>query len=125
MFFYRVYSNSAKATLVNGFIRMIGFLAFVFVFLDIYYNGDPNYIIAGSSILFMIAMFILSNKLSDKIANKDSEKEGEKRKDLLKDIVDEQGKVEDEILTFPATITLRRANSIVGFLVPFKYTLNG
>ncbi|MFI3116267.1 MAG: hypothetical protein R3Y12_09035 [Clostridia bacterium] len=124
MFYYRNYRNCAKATLVNASVRMLGFFPCICVFFDVYYNGDPNYFVVSVSVVFLIAMWILSNKLSDKIALEAEEKHQEKRQELVDTNTYVQGADDDEILTTPATIVLKRDNCLMGFAVAFKFSLN-
>lgn len=126
MFFYKNYTNSPKATIVNGGIRLIGFFPFIFT---IYYGiEESNFVPAIVAFVFYLLMIKISTVCSDSVAKKAGENYANEFSTLLQtkknanneDVLD----IPEEVLSVPATIILERVPAFAGMVATAKYTFN-
>lgn len=128
---YRVYENSAKATVVNGLLKVVALIPFL---VSVMLSNDEAYTWVLVCVLFvvMIVANVFINKLTDKMALEGTvEVQVKKAKltdGLLYTKMNENNELvldmENEILTTPATIKLTRRNFFGGALAGCKYIIN-
>ncbi len=127
MFIYKNYKHSAKATLVNGGIRLISFTSGYAAIMIASEGFMENLIVVSVLGIIAVFSFIISGKVSDEVAKSEIQKILSKRKNLVPMVI-KDGKevpdVENEVLRIPAQITFYRAPSVWAFFVPVKYIFN-